>query len=88
MACHDTVSVQFHSLMTNTMFPTANQDIFILISDEQIDPVYNRETYKIKLILIVKFIFSTHAFADQIMEEHSFRNAVYTKKISEKNLGW
>ena len=60
MAGHDIISVNFKTLILLAMFPAGNHYIFVFVSDEKVYPVYHSKTYKVKLVLVVKFIFGAH----------------------------
>ncbi len=60
MARHYTPAINFEALILLTMPPRIQQDILIFITDKQINPVYNREGYKIQLFLIAELVFGTH----------------------------
>jgi len=42
------------------MFPTFKHDIPVFIADKQVDPVNYGKGYKIKLVLVVEFVFAAH----------------------------
>src|SRR5271168_723443 len=60
MAGHDAIAIYFKSFVLLAMFPTGNHYVLVFVSDEKVYPVYHSKTYKIKLVLIVKFIFDAH----------------------------
>jgi hypothetical protein len=60
MAGHYTITVYFKALVFLAMFPTGNHYILVFVSDKKVYPVYNSKTYKIKLVLVVEFIFGAH----------------------------
>jgi hypothetical protein len=51
------------------MFPAVYHYIFVLIADKQVDPINNSEGYKIKLILIVEFVFSSWYFKNTLLKD-------------------
>jgi len=60
MAGHDAISINFKAFILLAMFPAGNHYIFVFVSDEKVYPIYHRKTYKIKLVLVVEFIFAAH----------------------------
>ena len=60
MAGHYTITVNFKTLVFLAMFPTGNHYVLVFVSDKKVYPVYNSKTYKVKLVLIVKFVFVAH----------------------------
>jgi hypothetical protein len=60
MTAHHTPSVNFEALVVLAMFPAFKDYFFIFVSDKQVDPVNNRKTNKVKLALVVEFIFAAH----------------------------
>jgi hypothetical protein len=60
MACHDAPPVNFKPFLLLAVLPAVDHDIFVFAADKQIDPVYNSEAHKIKLVLVVEFIFGAH----------------------------
>ena len=60
MAGHYTITVNFKTLVFLAMFPTGNHYVLVFSSDKQVYPVYNSKTYKVKLGLMVKFVFGAH----------------------------
>jgi len=60
MAGHDAISIYFKPFELLAMLPAVNHDVLVFVPDEKVDPVYNSKTYKVKLVLIVKFVFVAH----------------------------
>src|SRR6185503_1200561 len=60
MAGHDTVPIYFQTFFQLAMIPTGYHNILVFVANEQVDPVYDSKTYKVKLVLIVEFIFRAH----------------------------
>lgn len=42
------------------MLPAVNHYVLVFITDKKVYPVYYGKTYKVKLFLVVKFIFGAH----------------------------
>src|ERR1700733_3323210 len=77
VAGHDAITVYFKAFVLLAMFPAFNHDVLILISDEKVYPIYHSKTYKIKLVLVVKFIFCAHCR----LKLHN--RILFCKKVSE-----
>lgn len=60
VARHDTPGIQLKPLIFNTIPQAVDDDITINPPDKNVYPIYSRKTYKMKLLVIVKFIFSAH----------------------------
>ena len=60
MAAHNAPAINFQSLFLLAMFPTVRHNVFIFVPDEKVYSVHNCKTYKVKLVLVSKFIFGTH----------------------------
>ncbi len=62
MAWHNTPTINHHALILNTKIETICDYCKILISRKYINPIDSSEADKVDTFLIVKFIFSTHAY--------------------------
>jgi hypothetical protein len=60
MACHDTPGINIQAFLFPTLIPVAEQNLFILIPDYDINPINNRITYKIYSFLVMKLVFAAH----------------------------
>ena len=60
MASHETICVNFKAFVFLTVPDAVNNDIAILITNKNVNPVNDGEGHKIDAGLIVDFILSTH----------------------------
>jgi len=56
MAGHDAPAVYLEALVLLAVLPAIQYNLPVFVADEQVYPAYNSKTYKIKPILLFKFI--------------------------------
>jgi len=60
MAGHDAPAINFQSFFSLAMLPAVNHYVPVFITDKKVYPIYYGKTYKVKLVLVVEFIFGAH----------------------------
>jgi hypothetical protein len=75
MTGHYAIAIYFKSLVLLAVLPAGNHYILVFVTDKQIDSVSNSKAYKIKLVLVVKFILRAHGLK------------IHYQMLSSKNAG-